>query len=50
MIIHGTWQYHAFATWRALRGSAIPYFVYTHGMLGPWFKRTYPLKHLKKWV
>jgi glycosyltransferase involved in cell wall biosynthesis len=50
VIIHGTWQYHAFATWRALRGTAIPYFVYTHGMLDPWFKRTYPLKHLKKWA
>ena len=22
--------------------------VYTHGMLDPWFKRRYPLKHLKK--
>jgi glycosyltransferase involved in cell wall biosynthesis len=50
VIIHGTWQYHAYATWRALRGSGIPYFVYTHGMLDPWFKRTYPLKHLKKWA
>jgi glycosyltransferase involved in cell wall biosynthesis len=50
VIIHGTWQYHAFATWRSLRGSSIPYFVYTHGMLDPWFKRTYPLKHLKKWA
>src|SRR5213076_1488953 len=20
------------------------------GMLDPWFKRTYPLKHLKKWI
>lgn len=50
VIIHGTWQYHAFATWRALQGSGIPYFVYTHGMLDPWFKRTYPLKHLKKWA
>ena len=50
VIIEGIWQYHAFATWRALRGSAIPYFVYTHGMLDPWFKRTYPLKHLKKWA
>jgi hypothetical protein len=29
---------------------AIPYFAYTHGMLDPWFKRTYPLKHLKKWA
>lgn len=50
VIIHGIWQYHAFATWRALRGSDIPYFVYTHGMLDPWFKRTYPLKHVKKWA
>lgn len=50
VIIHGIWQYHAFATWRALRGSNIPYFVFTHGMLDPWFKRTYPLKHLKKWA
>jgi glycosyltransferase involved in cell wall biosynthesis len=50
VIIEGIWQYHAYATWRALRGSPIPYFVYTHGMLDPWFKRTYPLKHLKKWA
>jgi glycosyltransferase involved in cell wall biosynthesis len=50
VIIHGTWQYHAYATWRALHGCGIPYFVYTHGMLDPWFKHTYPLKHLKKWA
>ena len=50
VIIHGTWQYHAYATWRALHGYGIPYFVYTHGMLDPWFKHTYPLKHLKKWA
>jgi glycosyltransferase involved in cell wall biosynthesis len=36
--------------WRALRGSPTPYFVFTHGMLDPWFKQTYPLKHLKKWL
>ena len=50
VIVHGVWQYHAFATWRALHGTGIPYFVYPHGMLDPWFKRTYPLKHLKKWA
>ena len=50
VIIQGIWQYHAYATWRALRGSGVPYFVYTHGMLDPWFKRSYPLKHLKKWA
>ena len=48
VIIHGLWQYHSLATWRALRSSTIPYFVYPHGMLDPWFKRTYPIKHLKK--
>jgi glycosyltransferase involved in cell wall biosynthesis len=27
----------------------VPYLVQTHGMLDPWSKRTFPLKHLKKW-
>ncbi len=48
VIVHGIWQYHSIATWRALHNTEIPYFVYPHGMLDPWFKRTYPLKHLKK--
>lgn len=46
--VHGLWQYPSFAAWRALHKSPVPYFVYPHGMLDPWFKRTYPLKHLKK--
>ncbi len=50
VIVHGIWQYHSFAAWRALAGGKTPYFVFTHGMLDPWFKRTYPLKHLKKWL
>jgi glycosyltransferase involved in cell wall biosynthesis len=50
VIVNGIWQYHAFGTWRALHNTATPYFVFTHGMLDPWFKRTYPLKHLKKWL
>jgi len=48
VIVHGIWQYSSFGVWRALRGSPTPYFVFPHGMLDPWFKRTYPLKHLKK--
>lgn len=48
VIINGIWQYHSFGTWRALRNTRIPYFVFTHGMLDPWFKDQYPLKHLKK--
>lgn len=50
VIVNGLWQYHSFAAWRALRRLGIPYFVFTHGMLDPWFKRAYPLKHLKKWL
>lgn len=50
VIVNGIWQYHTHGVWRALRGTATPYFVFTHGMLDPWFKRTYPLKHLKKWL
>jgi glycosyltransferase involved in cell wall biosynthesis len=49
VIVNGLWQYNGFGAWRALRKTDVPYFVFTHGMLDPWFKRTYPLKHLKKW-
>jgi len=48
VIVNGLWQYPGLAVRRALRGTGTPYFVYTHGMLDPWFKQTYPLKHLKK--
>jgi glycosyltransferase involved in cell wall biosynthesis len=50
VIVHGVWQYTSLAVWRALRRGPVPYFVYFHGMLDPWFKRAYPLKHLKKWL
>lgn len=50
VVIHGLWQFHGFAAWRELRRQRIPYVVYPHGMLDPWFKREYPLKHLKKWL
>lgn len=50
VIVNGLWQYVGFAVWRALSGTATPYYVFCHGMLDPWFKHTYPLKHLKKWL
>ena len=50
VIVNGLWQYPGFAVWRAFASSSTPYFVFPHGMLDPWFKRTYPLKHLKKWL
>jgi glycosyltransferase involved in cell wall biosynthesis len=50
VVVNGIWQFHSFAAWRVLRNSSTPYVLYTHGMLDPWFKKEYPLKHLKKWM
>ncbi len=50
VLVNGIWSYHSFGTWRALRSGKTPYAVFTHGMLDPWFKRRYRLKHLKKWL
>lgn len=50
VIVNGLWQYHSFGAWRALRAAGTPYYVFTHGMLDPWFKHNYPLKHVKKWL
>lgn len=50
VLVHGLWQFGGYATWKALHNTSTPYFVFPHGMLDPWFKRTYPLKHIKKWL
>ena len=53
---HCIWEYPVFAAWSTIRQlknaghPTPPYFIHAHGMLDPWFKRTYPLKHLKKWL
>ncbi len=48
VVIHGLWRYISYGTWRGLRNLDIPYFGFPHGMLDPWFKQRYPLKHFKK--
>jgi len=50
VIVNGLWQYLGFAAWRRFAGSSIPYFAFPHGMLDPWFKEAFPLKHFKKWL
>lgn len=50
VVINGVWQFTSFGVWLALRRTNTRYVVFTHGMLDPWFKRRYPLKHLKKWL
>lgn len=49
VIVHGMWQYPGYAVWRTMRGQ-VPYVVFPHGMLDPYFKRAFPVKHLKKWL
>ena len=48
VIVNGLWQHLGLAVRAALHRGSVPYFVFTHGMLDPWFKQQYPAKHLKK--
>jgi len=50
VIMHGLWNYSSFGAWRGLRRQSVPYFIYSHGMMDPWFRRQYPLKHIAKTV
>ena len=47
-VVHGLWNYGSIGAWLGLRGGPTPYVVFTHGMMDPWFKREYPLKHAAK--
>jgi glycosyltransferase involved in cell wall biosynthesis len=50
VFINCIWQYNTLAAYRALAGTATPYAVFTHGMLDPYFRRNFPLKHFKKLI
>ena len=47
VVVNGLWQYCGKAAHTAFFGH-IPYLVFTHGMLDPYFKRVSLLKHWKK--
>jgi glycosyltransferase involved in cell wall biosynthesis len=49
-IVHGIWDFCALGTWWSLRDSTVPFFIYTHGMLDPWFKVHQPIRHLLRWL
>ena len=44
VIVNGLWNYASYGSWRALHTLDTPYFVFTHGMLDPWFNKAYPTK------
>lgn len=48
VFMNGIWQYAALAAYRALRNAKVPYAIFTHGMLDPYFKKSHPIKHFKK--
>ena len=50
IVVNGLWNYSIFAARCALVGSGVPYVVFTHGMLDPWFKKTYPIKSFFKQI
>lgn len=50
VIVHGLWNYASVGSWRGLRNTGVPYFVFTHGMLDPWFNRAFPIKAAVKTV
>lgn len=47
-IVEGLWNFSTMAARWGLVGGDTPYLVFTHGMLDPWFKQTYPLKSMAK--
>ena len=47
-IAHGLWQWPGITAWKNFSSVGTPYLVFPHGMLDPWFKSTFPFKHLKK--
>ena len=50
IIVNGLWNYADWAARAVLPYQPKPYFVFTHGMLDPWFRTAYPLKHCAKQV
>ena len=48
VLLNGLWNFTSFGSWIALRNSNVPYFICPHGMLDPWLKESYPIKHFLK--
>jgi glycosyltransferase involved in cell wall biosynthesis len=48
MTVHGIWQYQSQAVHAACCRAGVPYFLFVHGALDPWFRERYPGKHAKK--
>lgn len=47
-VIHGLWNHASVGGWQGCKKAGLPYVLFTHGMMDPWFKKAYPLKHWLK--
>jgi glycosyltransferase involved in cell wall biosynthesis len=48
IVVNGIWTFIGLAARCAARHARLPYGVFIHGALDPWFNKQYPLKRLKK--
>lgn len=48
VVVNGLWNYTSLASRRVLPASPVPYVVFPHGMLDPWFRSSNPVKHTAK--
>ncbi|WP_368039665.1 glycosyltransferase [Ruegeria atlantica] len=44
-VVHGVWHWASVGGGRGCRRSGLPYVLYTHGMLDPYFRQIKPFKH-----
>lgn len=49
-IIHGLWNAGSIGGFHALKKLGIPWFIFPHGMLDPYFKKIKPVKHIVKQI
>ena len=49
-VVNGLWNYASAGSSRILPRLGLPYVVYPHGMMDPWFRRAYPAKHWLKQI
>lgn len=47
-VIHGLWNHASVGGWQGCFKAKLPYVLFTHGMMDPWFKKAYPMKHWLK--
>jgi glycosyltransferase involved in cell wall biosynthesis len=50
IVMNGIWTFPGLCLYLRSRRTEARYGIFTHGALDPWFKRKYPLKHLKKMI